>query len=439
VVFLLPNLPFFTFFHFCRKIGMSCTNLCQYRSSDSCYILTKFGIPSEFKSDISLLPKGVVKMLNRTKALSTGLLLSGMLTWAPAQTDYTGTSTLTAPASSAIVAPRTGEYPGAINGAADNTVDDYTKRGTLINGKQYFAGWGGADLVNGAYSFQAIGFDWFGAVNASTSAGNGTWRSGIATSRFAAGLLLNFNKTTSKVPAGETKNVIAGDGFGLFGDFNLGNSDVYGEVSLLTGPGNYQKTPTTETTPTTLHFMGGWKKDATSEGTHSLNVELVYDHTSIEVETPSSKTSGNEVKLTFSHGYILKSGTGYSVFLGSNSNFMYAAQDLPGATSDPSHMGLSVAPNLVFHKALSEHFEFTSGASARLSYDTFENTGAFQENSALLTSDADINLGLRWVKDNFSVQGSLNESLLSTGPNFITGGGAPTNTLFGQVGVSLGF
>ncbi len=393
-----------------------------------------------------------------TKVISTSLLLAGMVSWAAAQAGYTPatttttTSTYSTPTSAGPVAPRTGEYPGAINGAMDNTVDDYTKRGTLINGKQYFAAWGGPALVNGAYSFQAIGFDWFGAVNTAVGPGNGTWRTGIATSRWAGGLLINFNKTTTKTALAETKSVISGDGFGLFGDFNLGSSDVYGEISLLTAPGNYSKITlvgppeaTTENTPTTTHIMAGWKKDATTEGTHSLNVEASLNLISVKNAPPAPIASATdkqtEISVMFSHGYLLKAGTGYSVCLGSNSTFIYSKDDQPGTTADPDHTGLSVAPHLAFQKDLGHNFEFSSGASARLSYDMYSNTAivlpgpATQEATRLLTSSADVNLGLRWVKDNFAIQGSLNEALLQGGPNFISGA---VNPLFAQVGVSLG-
>jgi hypothetical protein len=383
-------------------------------------------------------------MRTSTKVFSAGLLLAGLISRAQAQTDYTSTSSM--PSSSVAssggpVAPRTGEYPGSINGAADNTVDDYTKRGTLINGKQYFAGWGGATQANGAYSFQAIGFDWFGSVTTAVGPGNGTWRSGIATPKWAGGLLINFNKTTTKDAAGETKTVVAGDGFGLFGDFNLGSSDVYGEAALLTGPGNYVKTPATETTPTTIRIMAGWKKDATTEGTHALNAELTLNKSSIESGTPKVTEDIMSINFMFSHGYILKAGTGYSVFLGDNSVFTYSTDDVPATTADPDGMGISIAPNLVFHKDLGHNFEFTSGAAAALSYNTVSNASiappapANQEGSRLLTGSANIDLGLRWVKDNFSIQGNLSEALLQAGPNFVSGA---TNPMFAQVGVSLG-
>ncbi len=396
-----------------------------------------------------------------TKVISTSLLLAGMVSWASAQAEFTPattttpTSTYSTPASGGPVAPRTGEYPGAINGAMDNTVEDYTKRGTLINGKQYFAAWGGPALVNGAYSFQAIGFDWFGAVTTSVGPGNGTWRSGIATSRWAGGLLINFNKTTTKTVLGETKTVVNGDGFGLFGDFNFGGSDVYGEIAALTGPaatlpvslGNYTKTPgppISEFTPTTIHIMAGWKKDATTEGTHSFNVETSFNLISIENApgAPALTTTRKQkyFSLMFSHGYLLKAGTGYSVCLGSNSTFIFSKDDQPSPAEDPDSTGLSVAPHLAFQKDLGHNFEFSAGASASLSYNMYSNTAIVpgpptQEATRLLTSSADVNLGLRWVKDNFAIQGSLNEALLQGGPNFISGA---VNPLFAQVGVSLG-
>src|SRR4051812_47059932 len=63
-------------------------------------------------------------------------------------------------------APRTGLYGSVTRGniAADNTVEDYSRRPTLIGDKQYFAGFGDADLGNAAFSLKGMGYNWFGEV-----------------------------------------------------------------------------------------------------------------------------------------------------------------------------------------------------------------------------------------------------------------------------------
>ena len=185
--------------------------------------------------------------------------------------------------------------------------------------------------------------------------------------------------------------------------------------------------------------MAGWKKDATTEGTHSLNVEASYSMTNIKVDgPPATEEKQNLLNIMFSHGYILKAGTSYSIFLGDNTAVVYFTDDVPAPTPDPDQTGFSVSPNLVFHKDLGHNFELSSGASATLSYNMFSNPlpAGTQEASRLLTSSAAIDLGLRWVKDNFAFEGSVNEAILAGGPNFISGS---INPMFAQVGISLGF
>jgi hypothetical protein len=186
--------------------------------------------------------------------------------------------------------------------------------------------------------------------------------------------------------------------------------------------------------------MAGWKKDATTEGTHSLNLEGAVNILSVDSAGPP-KTTDNALALSlvFSHGYILKAGTGYSVFLGSNTAFIYTSFDPPGSAADGHTMTLAVMPNLVFHKDLGHNFELSSGGSAGLSLNMYSKAevpdlGFAKSGHTLLTSNAEINLGLRWVKDNFAFEGSVNESLLQSGPNFISG---MNNSMFGRIGVSL--
>ncbi len=358
-------------------------------------------------------------------------------------------------------APRTGLYAGTTMGnpATDNTVDDYTKRPTLLNGKQYFAGYGDNSFASGAYAFNAAGFDWFGSIVtpvthipiAARNAGfkeSGTLRTGLANNLWGAGLIWNFNKTSSTNGTQENKFTLENDGFGLFGNFNLHGSDVYGEASMRTGfpddtlPYTKSTNPpaaASEYDPSTIHFMAGWKKDATTEGTHSLNVEASMDFSSIDPPTP--KTSGTNIAVNFYHGYILKSTAAYAVFLGSTATYSMLSIDNPTPFKDPSHTHFALMPNMAFQKILGKGFEITTGGSAGLSYDMYKNATnpaniAGDEGAVLITPVANVQVGARWVLDNFAFEGSVNQNLLSNGPNFISGT-APT-PMFAQIGVSLG-
>ena len=358
-----------------------------------------------------------------------------------------------ATAAGAISAPRTGLYKGVTqgNGAADNTVDDYIRRGTLIGDRQFFAGWGDEDLGSGAFSFRGAGFNWFGSMVAGPNPNE--LRMGIGSgTAWAGGLILAFDKSTVKTAANETKTVIEGDGFGLFGNFNLGTSDVYGQVGMFTGydnllprAQNYTDNETVEVSNSLINVLLGWKKDATTEGTHSLNVEAFYNLSSHEVDpsTPTQESTLNDLRVTFGHGYIVRAGTDYSVFLGSNTYLGWESESVEGVEDDASEIDLGVSPNIAFQKQLGKGFEGFGGASVQLSYEMLSNTtvGAppvpAEEASYLLTSGATVEVGLRWVKDNLAIEGGLKESFLANGPTII--GGNANQGLFFNLGLSLGF
>ncbi|MDB5106068.1 MAG: hypothetical protein JWP91_3757 [Fibrobacteres bacterium] len=393
------------------------------------------------------------------------LTASGLAGWAMAQDNLsTGTYPPSSSSpSSTVSAPRTGLYETVTKGnaAADNTVDDFTRRPTLIGTKQYFAGFGGADMQSGAFSFEGRGWNWFGsAVSRAGSAQGGAnpaeVRAGIASgTAWGGGLILSFDKSTTDNAGTKTKTVIEGDGFGAFGDFNLGNSDVYGQVALYTGfdallppVNNYIKVeppsplPTTETNNYLINAMGGWKKDATTEGTHALNVEVGYNYSKNEVDpsTPANENSINELAVMFAHGYILRATPDYSVFLGTNNLLIWRAEKTTAAPTEHSIIGISTSPNLAFQKQFGKGFEGFSGGSVTASYFSYSNEpfgiGAPEEATRLLTADADVAVGLRWVKDNFALEGSLKEAVLLNGPYLI--GGNANQGLMAEVGMSLG-
>lgn len=384
----------------------------------------------------------------------TALVCLGL---ASAQSDYSTPSNPLAstPSNGGASAPRTGIYESVtkLNAAADNTVDDYTKRPTLINGKQFFAGWGDADLVSGAFAFQASGYDWFGSALGGPEPDE--VRAGLARGgAWGGGVLVSLAKSSFETPAGDSKVVLEGDGLGVFGNLSLGGSDVYGQLALYTGydallpvSDNYVKVGGVEQKNTLINLLGGWKKDATSEGTHALNLEGTLNYSMKKNEAPPLDTvTVTALDLWFYHGYILKASESYSVFLGSNSELMLQLEDWNVAPTSRNHYRLAVLPNLAFQKRLAWGFEGFAGAVVGLSWDMWDGIAPTTPIGAppvgadartdYLTGSADVSLGLRWVKDNFAVEGSLRDALLANGPHFIGGNAAPG--MFAQVGVSLG-
>jgi hypothetical protein len=385
---------------------------------------------------------------------------SALMGLASAQGDYfppsepAATPTYSSPAAtttaSGPAAPRTGIYGSVtqFNAAADNTVDDFTRRPVLINGQQYLAGWGGNTLANAAFAFQGIGFDWFGSATGGPGAPTAL-RAGLAQAgSWGGGLLLALAKTNSDAPADDNKVVLESDGFGLFGNFALGGSDIYGQLGVFTGfddlaagDDNYVKIGATEVKNSLYYVAVGWKKDATSEGTHALNAELAFDYSSLENESPGDDDATlTEVILSFAHGYILRQTQSYDVFLGSNSALVVRLGDFDVAPTDRTLYGISVSPNIAFQKNLMWGFEGFAGVSATLAWEMYEGTAespiitTSTEGTNLLTTGGSMDLGLRWVKDNLAIEGRVAPTFLSTGPNFIGGG----TGFLAEVGLALG-
>lgn len=389
-------------------------------------------------------------MKHNTIAIAT-MTVSVLAGMASAQDTYSTTSTTTTTSTStaatgATSAPRTGLYTGVTKGnaAADNTVDDYSRRPTLIGDREYLAGWGTADLVNAAYAIEGHGFTWFGSVLAFDSLSQ--IRAGLASgTAWGAGVIVGVRREYVKTapPSTETTTYYAPSGFGLFGDFKLGSSDVYGQIGWNTGvpglggPQNSVLTnppaplPEDDDQNHTLSIMGGWKKDATTEGTHAYNVEAVYTSEMRSLENPTSDVTLNTLSILPAWGYILRANPSYSVFLGANGLLSYIKPENGGAYE------ISVSPNFAFHKQFAWGFEGFSGfavtASLYSQSDVPVDDAAYSE---LLTGGADMAVGLRWVKDNFALEGGLKESFLANGPYFI--GGNTNQGLLYSLGLSLG-
>ena len=115
-------------------------------------------------------------------AAITCMAVSGLAGWALAQENSTSAFPTPSGSSSAstVSAPRTGLYTAVTQGnaAADNTVDDFSRRPTLIGSKQYFAGYGGTDMQSAAYNFRLGSLNWFGAVAAGAGTSPATLRVG---------------------------------------------------------------------------------------------------------------------------------------------------------------------------------------------------------------------------------------------------------------------
>ena len=367
----------------------------------------------------------------------------------------TTTTTTSAPATATSTsAPRTGLYTGVTKGnaAADNTVDDYSRRPTLIGDKQYLAGFGSTDvnapsglgnpLFNAAYSIQGHGFNWFGAVLSLDTLAQ--IRAGLASgTTWGAGAIVGVRREFEKDPApgGETTTYYEPSGFGLFGDFNLGSSDVYGQVGWNTGlpsVGGLQNSvlvnpavgPDVENQFHTLSIMAGWKKDATTEGTHAFNIEASYGSEMTRPQVSAGDATRNIINVMPAWGYILRANSSYSVFLGTNGLVNYDKRE------DGDSYLIALSPNFAFHKQFGMGFEGFSGFSVTGSwYAESDLPVDNQDFSRLLTGGSDMSVGLRWVKDNFALEGSLKEAFLANGPDFIGGSG---QGLLGAIGLSLG-
>jgi len=286
-----------------------------------------------------------------------------------------------------------------------------------------------------------------------------------AGSAWGAGLLLAVNRQTVDAPGGKTSGYFETSGFGAFADFSLGASDVYGLVSWNTGfppvavsgnpvvsgpqllPAPHISTTidpsgagsTTEENHHMLSIMAGWKKDATTEGTHSFNVEASYImamHTD-DAPNPDIDDNMNILSLMPMWGYILRANNDYSVFVGTNTAFIFE-KDKVGAL-DGSRYLIGVTPNIAFQKQFGHGFEGFSGFSVTgVLFGTSDAPVTDESDMVLFTGYADVSLGLRWVKDNFAVEGSLRDAFLSNGPYLISG--VPTaGGLFASAGLSLGF
>lgn len=389
-------------------------------------------------------------MMNLKTIATTCLAVSGL---ALAQDGTVPASSFPTPASSSssVAAPRTGLYTGVTKGnaAADNTVDQYSRRPTLIGDRQYFAGFGGADMQNAAYNFNLGGLNWFGAVTADSGTAPATIRFGAGSgTSWGAGLLLSIDRTYSQPTNNgtETTTYTAPSGIGIFGDFNLGSSDVYGQIGWNTG--SFAGSTSTTTVPATgaetnvtnrtLSIMGGWKKDATVEGTHAINVEAQYDMEMHDDDRPVAPAADIDLSMSTisvmpSWGYIVKSNSDYGVFIGVNSLEQYITRE------QGSDYTVSLTPNIAFQKQLGKGFEGFSGFSVTALWDSNSDQpvdGA--SNSLMFTGFADVAVGLRWVKDNFAFEGSVNETLLKNGPQLVSGTGTPGGMFF-EVGMALGF
>jgi hypothetical protein len=351
-------------------------------------------------------------------------------------------------------APRTGAY-GAVmkgNAAADNTVDDYTLRPHLIGSKQYLAGWGTGDLNNGAFSFEGAGFNWFGSVLGGDDPDD--IRVGMASGEmFGAGLFLSLAKEKTEAGGIETEVTFESDGYGLFGSFNLGGSDVYGEAILYTGfqdlnSGDDHYTHVSgpggdaEENNSIIHLRGGWKKDSEGEGSHALNPDLTINLHSNDADSVIDR-SGTEMDFWFHHGIPLSVKNGFSVFAGSSTQFYLLNLTDEVADVDIGHTAIAVTPNISFQKSLPKGLEFFSGAAVTIRYDSYENFdfggagGAPEEASSWLTTGADVSIGLRWAYENLAIEGSVKDGFLLNGPHFL--GGTVGQGIFATGGLSVVF
>jgi hypothetical protein len=365
-------------------------------------------------------------------------------------------------------APRTPSYNAVTQGniAVDYTTADYLVRPHLIN-QGFIAGYGltggaGAGTGNAALAFNAIGLNWLGAMDNTPTVLN--IRAGIGMEKvFGAGILYELNKRSTSTEGGlaeiNTDTVLPGDGFGLFGSFNLMDMfSLFGELTFATGYGgpyikveNTTANTTTESDNSTTQIVLGMKKDASGEGTHAFRAIATMTFGSV---TSSSEDATGTTKIedqsTFglnvvgAYGTPVKKNDDYSVFLGSDLTIGFSSfkdEVAPSTPEESSLILIGITPNLAFQKTLGKGFETQCGASvpAFIWAKSKAKTGTVEDGYSVLTSvGTNVDLGLRWTLGNFAFEGVISNNFLQNGPAII--GGNPTVPgMFGNIGVSLGF
>ncbi len=366
------------------------------------------------------------------------------------------------------VAPRSPSYGSVMQGnaAVDFTVADYLSRPNLIGEQQFVSGYGAPGVVNGATSIQAMGMNWFAGMDNTRRPGvaNSLVRLGVGVGNtFGAGIIYGLNQTKSEVPVTvvgppvstgktEVSTQNNGDEWGVFGSFGFGTMSVFGEFSRETGPAATVETKTTgvatvETKNTANNVTLGFVKDTEGEKSHALAVtaSLVLASAEQGVATDNSTMT---LGLNVNHGVPLVYGDDFAVFFGAIFDIAYRSFEdkVVGASpKEGSATLISLAPNVSFQKEIGKGFEASLGASANAL--TWTNTSqvvlfgtpvanADVSNSTTTSGAGNVSVGLRWKKDNFSVDGQVATALLTNGPNFISG---TTSAMLASVGVAVGF
>jgi hypothetical protein len=254
-----------------------------------------------------------------------------------------------------------------------------------------------------------------------------------------------------------------GNGIGLFGSIRLGDAgDLYGNALMSTGP--YQQTITTtyEDTNRTdtrqvnrrLALTAGFARDAQGEEEHAFDLRGSIIWVTYTVDDTGGDYTTDTSNVTFylrpSYGYSFIETDDFAVYVGTHLTGMLAfnsnnLDDISRGTSEGSSiMYASLSPNLSFQKVLGKGFDMQFGGSADLIRWQRRVINISQEDADpdkrvytdFSSPTYNVSLGLRWTYEDLAVEGTLNQTLMRSGPNFISGG---TNDMFGHVGISLGF
>ena len=384
--------------------------------------------------------------------------------------------------------PRTPSYDAVMqnNFARDFSTDRYLVYPSLISDQFVEGSFIGAGApatafnCDAALSFKAGDFNWFGGwapssnvpaaignVSGAAPATSAALKVGLAKSEaWGGGLLVDFDKTlssTETATTATTNTYLAPDGIGVFGSFSLrGMGSIFANISSNAfGVGSSDSKPdaTDETIITNqlTYINAGWGMFGSGERSPSVGADISIAIGQSTTETKFTGTPATDVKAPdnsavaisvnghYGTPLVLKDND-YEVLAGSDASIIFGTTTENAAPKTTgSDFNIILTPNITFQKTLGHGFDAELGGSVNLfdwnmassktpgvapAPDTKVTTNTFK------TSNANVNIGLRWVKDNFALEGEVNPLLLINGPYFISGAGAGT---FASVGLVLAY
>ncbi|MBF0431906.1 MAG: hypothetical protein HQK83_11540 [Fibrobacteria bacterium] len=361
-------------------------------------------------------------------------------------------------------APRTAVYNAVMqnNAAADFTTADYMLRPHLIGEKQYVSASALAPTVLGTngsayFALQAANMAWFGGYDV-TAGTNQRVQLGVAMGElFGAGILYEFNRAYTK-DAAENKayTTAVGDAYGVFGSFALGSRmSIYANLNRVTAPVAATKTEPAgagatdvEVSSATTNITAGFALDADEELSHAVLAQVAISLGGAEDDvSPKTIDQGaTTMALTVGYGIPMILKEEYAVYAGANAGYTYVKNDNDIANTENTWSNILVSPNINFRKKIGKGFEAQLGASLALINYTSNpidlgttDTEATALNTSLFPN---LGLGLRWVTGTFAIEGQVNPTVITNGPDFISGAGSASAApvpMLTSLGITAGF